>query len=328
MAVSLVRSLNILSLLASCYKPVTAKEISEKLKGMGDDASPDLVNKYLRGNLSDYIKVEQVHVGRTPNTYKLTGNWISPLPQDAVSVLLAEKYLKYLLPHLGEGDHFSGQVNSSKHTVSQQKYGKWVNKVAVIPVSQQLIMPSYDNAILQEVYDALLREKKLKITYWKRDGSSEEKSYTLNPHGLFSRGGILYLLANYEGASDIRQFACHRIISASVEEKSALLKSDFNINEMIETQQLDYAKTNEAEYFEARFTNSAIAHLLETPLTENQTIIDDPEPGWKRLTATIKITEVLRWWVLGFAGSVEIIKPISFRNEIAQAINSASKNYK
>lgn len=328
MAISLVRSLNILSFLASCYKPVTSTEIAQKLNEMGDHVSSDLINKYLRSNLSDYVDVVQIASGRTPGTYKLRGNWISPLPQDAVSVLIAQEYLRYLLPHLGEDEQFTYQVDNSKQVITQNKYSRWVGKVAVIPISQQLMIPDYNESVLREAYDALLREKKLEITYWRRAAPDKEKSYTLNPHGLLARGGLLYLLATCEGYSDIRQFACHRIISANVIEKEALLNSDFDIKALVESQKVNFAKRSESELFEARFTDAAIAHLLETPLTPDQKIEEAPEPGWNRLTATIKITEVLRWWVLGFADQVEVISPLSFRNEIAQAVNNASKNYR
>ena len=290
MAISLVRSLNILSFLASCYKPVTSTEIAQKLSEMGDHVSSDLINKYLRGNLAGYVDIVQIASGRTPGTYKLRGNWISPLPQDAVSVLIAQEHLRYLLPHLGGDEQFTYQVDHSRQVITQNKYSKWVDKVAVIPMSQQLMMPDYDETVLREAYDALLREKKLEITYWRRADPDKEKSYILNPHGVLARGGLLYLLATCEGYNDIRQFACHRITAANVIEKEALLNRDFDIKALVESQEVNFAKRNENELFEARFTDAAIAHLLETPLTSDQKIEEDPEPGWNKLTATINWT--------------------------------------
>jgi len=44
--------------------------------------------------------------------------------------------------------------------------------------------------------------------------------------------------------------------------------------------------------------------------------------------AKVSDTAQLRWWLLGFAGQVEVIKPNSLREEMIQNIKSMNKRYK
>ena len=57
---------------------------------------------------------------------------------------------------------------------------------------------------------------------------------------------------------------------------------------------------------------------------ELQTIEDDR----LLVKATVSDTAQLRWWLLGFAGQVEVIKPNSLREEMIQNIKSMNKRYK
>ena len=44
--------------------------------------------------------------------------------------------------------------------------------------------------------------------------------------------------------------------------------------------------------------------------------------------ATVSDTAQLRWWLLGFGGQVEVIKPNFLREEMIQNIKSMNKRYK
>ena len=58
----------------------------------------------------------------------------------------------------------------------------------------------------------------------------------------------------------------------------------------------------------ALFQRGAARHLQETPLSDDQRIVD--EDDWRvRLTATVNDTALLRWWLLGFGSGVEVLEP-------------------
>ena len=44
--------------------------------------------------------------------------------------------------------------------------------------------------------------------------------------------------------------------------------------------------------------------------------------GWVRLQATVADTAQLRWWLMGFGGGVEVIKPVSLRQEFIDMTQS------
>ena len=56
-------------------------------------------------------------------------------------------------------------------------------------------------------------------------------------------------------------------------------------------------------------------HLEETPLSENQQLTDQ-ENGSVLVKATVQDTRQLRWWLLGFGGRIEVLEPLSMRDEM------------
>ena len=66
--------------------------------------------------------------------------------------------------------------------------------------------------------------------------------------------------------------------------------------------------------------------LTETPLSENQKINPIDEFTFQ-LKATVKDTKQLRWWLRSFAADVEIVEPLSLREEfVASEKNLSSLN--
>ncbi len=331
MSVSIARSLKVLRILSSAQKPMTAKQISDELTNSGFDASADLVNKDLRGNLADFVDCVVEPQGRRPGTYEVNSQWLFPLPSDVISTLLASEHLKYLLPDLDLHKKARKLMKISMENSrkpGQGGYERWTDKVAVIQTSQRLLPPEYDLELLRIVYRSLLTEEQLEIGYWKRDEPEETMSYRLHPQGIICRGAMIYLLAVCDGYEEIRQFACNRIRSAESLSLKAKRMEGFNASEYAEMQCADYGEDPSIVRFEARFTRAAVLHLKETPLSVDQVIAPDVEKeGWFRLSAQLKITEVLRWWLQGFADQVEVLKPQSLRDDLACALNQAAKLY-
>ena len=45
------------------------------------------------------------------------------------------------------------------------------------------------------------------------------------------------------------------------------------------------------------------------------------------LEASVRLTDQLRWWILGFAEDVEVLEPDSLRKEIVKNIENMSELY-
>jgi predicted DNA-binding transcriptional regulator YafY len=66
--------------------------------------------------------------------------------------------------------------------------------------------------------------------------------------------------------------------------------------------------------------------MQETPLSDDQKIVTKHD-GHKQVTATVKNSLQLRWWLLGFGEYVEVIKPKFLRDEFIEISQSLGKMY-
>ena len=75
------------------------------------------------------------------------------------------------------------------------------------------------------------------------------------------------------------------------------------------------------------FTEEAAAHLVETPLSKDQRMIDQGD-GWILIEATVQDTAELRWWLLGFGNQLEVKLPIRLRKEMQEIAHKMFNLYK
>ena len=76
-----------------------------------------------------------------------------------------------------------------------------------------------------------------------------------------------------------------------------------------------------------RIENHVVRHLLETPLSEDQTVKSINEE-MSMLSAGVKNTQQLRWWLLALGEGIEILQPTSLRKEMISVIRAMSEKYK
>ena len=67
-------------------------------------------------------------------------------------------------------------------------------------------------------------------------------------------------------------------------------------------------------------------HLGEAALSEDQVIAADEKNGY-RVTATVRQSARLRWWILGMGASVEVVQPQSLRDIVETDVAEAHRNY-
>jgi len=243
-------------------------------------------------------------------------------PIQALTFELAHEHLTHLLPatllkslkpyfKCAEGVLTSGN--------SVKKLANWRKKVAIVPPNQPLIPVNYPVDIIEAVHFSLLNEQQLEITYVSRE-QAETKTYPIHPLGLVQRGAVTYLIATLYSFPDIRLLAVHRIKVAKVLEQPAISPPNFNLAKYINLGAFGFAESGLIK-LDVRFTTAAAEHLLETPLSLNQQIAPD-KAGWVRLQATVPDTAQLRWWLMGFGNGVEVLEPVSLRQEFAQIAQS------
>ncbi len=247
-------------------------------------------------------------------------------PIQALTLSLAHDHLRNLLPAslmnvLSPYFRYADNVLLSGDSV--RNMADWRDKVTLISASQPLIAPEYDEGILETVHDALLSEKLLEISYTSRS-KRRKQTHTVHPLGLVQRGSVIYLIVTVDGYTDIRLFALHRIRSAEKLDRPSRRPKGFCL--------ADYMASGALGFFDrgtihlvALFSETAAAHLYETPLSRDQELTE--EGGKVRVEATVSDTSQLRWWLMAFGADVEVLEPASLREVFVKTAKDMAASY-
>lgn len=235
-----------------------------------------------------------------------------------VQPLLPESVRAHLQPHLAMAVRVLDAAQSNK-------LRDWTEKVTVIPKGQELLAPAVAPGVTELVYEALLQERRLRIQYRPQRMKGEAREYTVSPLGLVLRDQVYYIVATLFEYQDIMQLALHRIDEAALLSDSVKRPKGFSLKRYVQNGEFDYP-VGKPVRLSAAFDADAAFHLHETPLSDDQRIVklDD---GRERVTATVKDTQQLRWWLLSFGAKVMVEKPTALRRELASMVKSLGQRY-
>ena len=250
-------------------------------------------------------------------------------PIEALTFSLAEQYLEPLMPSKSfkRIKVFFDRANSILKKIKRNEISRWRERVRVEHQWQRLEAPKINDQVEAEIYDALLKGRQLSVLYTNR-AEKRAKERIINPLGLVLRGQIHYLICSMDEDKDNPRFLpLHRFTKAEWNGNTSYEPKGFSVDKYIKDNNLGYLYSNKAINLEAKFDRSAGFHLTESSLSKDQEItpLDD---GRLLVRAKVSDTAQLRWWLLGFAGQVEVIKPNSLREEMIQNIKSMNKRYK
>ena len=138
---------------------------------------------------------------------------------------------------------------------------------------------------------------------------------------------IIYLVGTLWEYKDVKQFAIHRFKQIELTETPVVKLDEFELNDYIQKGSFEYLADGDTEIQLKLKVNPWIKqHLSESRLSEDQEIKEID--GQYELTATVKNTHQLRWWLMSFGEGVEILEPISLRDEFKQALLKLNEIYK
>lgn len=204
---------------------------------------------------------------------------------------------------------------------------KWPKKIASISRYLTLEPPEIETAVLEAVYEGLLHEKQLEISYTRR-GDREPKDALIHPLGLVHVDNVAYLVCTFWDYSDLMQLALHRICSAKPLVEEAEMPSDFSLEEYINQGNFGFPESEDFIQLKCLFDKHVALHLEESPLAPDQILVEAGDnKDCLLLSATIKNTAQLRWWLLGFGELVTVLEPKSLREEIKETLVGALKRY-
>ena len=245
---------------------------------------------------------------------------------EAFSLKIVESTLKPLVPRSMQETlnvYFKEADNKLKLQSKNKKHANWVDKVRNVSPALSLLQPKIDDAVLDTVQAALLKDKQVEVKYQSM-GSDHASTQLFNPLAMVQRGRVTYLVATMNSYSDIRLYAVHRIQGATQKECNVIVPDGFSIDEYINKGALNFG-TGKKIKLQAKVDEWLCRILEETPLSHNQTItyIDD----YPVVKATVDDSWQLTWWILSQGNAIEVIKPERLRKNIINEIRHTLEQY-
>jgi predicted DNA-binding transcriptional regulator YafY len=251
-------------------------------------------------------------------------------PPAALALKMTEGFMSSMLPHeiTNQLAPYFRYANSVLDNTEKECLKRWPDKVRCIGRTQPLMPPSISADIFAVVSDSLLEGKRFQVSYLKRN-AEKPVDWTINPLGLVIHDSLITLvctMGNYQQLKDVRTLQLHRIQSAQRCDDMAIVPEGFSLNTFISEGHFGYLKNKEAIRLKALFEQDATVHLEETPLSSDQQLTPKAD-NMVLVEATIADTAQLRWWLLGFGGRVEVLKPLKLRNELKTHAEQMATKY-
>lgn len=325
---SIARQWEILKRLPSKGPGVTARELSEWVCDEGYPATKRTVER----DLSDLAELFPIVCNDKSTPYGW--HWMegkgADLPgvtvADAVSLTLVEGLVRPLLPAAileALEPRFSQARTKLKAHAKDSANARWVDKVRYVPPALPLVPPKIAGGVLGVVQEALLSERQLEASYQRPD--DKPSRLVLHPLGLVQRGPVTYLVATAFGYDDVRLYAVHRIRKASVTAEPGRRPNGFSLDAYIAKGALEFGADEEIK-LEAWVSDDLAAVLTETPLAADQRLVGTGDGG-ARLSATVRNSWQLQWWILSQGAGITVLKPLDLKKSIAFTLAEATTNY-
>lgn len=234
-------------------------------------------------------------------------------PHAALVLQLARTHLERLLPATTL-DHLTPQFRQARETLDQYGNGlrKWPDKIRVLPRGPEQATPTIRSDVQSVIYDALLREKRARVSY-RKNLAQTAKEYEINPLGLIVRDRVSYLICTMGNFTDLRQLAPHRMQSAELLDTPATCPEGFDLDAYIRQGEMGFP-TGDTLALQVAFTPTAAVQVRECPLSVDQTVTEgETEEDDVLITATVLDSMELRWWLLSFGDEAEVLEPLELR---------------
>jgi predicted DNA-binding transcriptional regulator YafY len=290
-------------------RKISASELLEQLAGTGVERNLRTIQRQLE-MLSKHFEIERDDRNK-PYGYRwkerAKGLALPMLSeQESLLLTLAEKQLRNLLPSslMKSMEGFFAQARSNLGPQSNAKREhEWLSKIRVVSETQPLLPPKIKPGVFEEVSNALYGNRWLNLDY--KNAAGKTSHFEIMPLGLAQQGPRLYLVCRFKGYDNERSLALHRIIAAKASTLTFERPKDFNLQKYDDDGQFGFGEGKRIR-LSFRINKSAGAHLLETPLSTDQQVIDLDD--WYEISATVVDTAQLQWWLRGFGDNVSAVR--------------------
>lgn len=209
----------------------------------------------------------------------------------------------------------AGRRLAAVNTEHERRYRRWIDKIEVEAGSFALQYPDVDSGVFAEVSQALFYEQQLEVVYQPRTKVDNTDAKVVHPLGLVEVGGLVYLVAAMPRHPHPAMYRLDRLLRATMLPDPFVYPRGFRLSEYVrEQRQFDFMVEGEVS-LKVRFTNGAGHHLLEAPLSADQSVTRSDDT--LEVHGTVLLSQRLRWWLRAFGPNVEVLAPEGLRAELA-----------
>lgn len=242
------------------------------------------------------------------------------LAEEMLMPLLPKQSIEYLKPNFSTARHVL-------HDVDKRKAHNWLKKIRVVPRSLRQISAPIKDGIYDTVTQALYDDAQLEVTYMAASNKTgNPKIHRINPYALLHRNSTTELICNLDGTDKILRLMLHRIQAANSIKTRSKKSLTFDLDTFIDSE-LAQPFSGKEIIFKAWIHKYGKTHVIETPLCKDQ-IIEDTDDDGVIVTATIRETVELKWWILGLGERIKVLEPTNLRDDIAHTVLETAKLYK
>jgi predicted DNA-binding transcriptional regulator YafY len=190
----------------------------------------------------------------------------------------------------------------------------WPGKLRVLPTRFNSIAPRIKPDVQASVYEALLLERQLEITYRAIAGAEETKTYPAHPLALVVRPPVVYLACTARDYTEPRFLAMCRIERAHLLEQVASRPAQFDVDEMI-SRQFGMRLSNKPINLVLKVRSLLRRYLEEAPVAGEQMVrVIDAE--WAELRARVVDSVLLRSWLRSLGSEAVVMEPARLRDDM------------
>lgn len=324
---TLARQWELLKMLPSRGPGITSRDIRDRLEHAGHDVSKRTIERDL-SELSRVFPILSNEISKPFGWLWKPGARVD-FPgidlAEAVSLGLLEDLLRQMIPP-SFTEALEGRFAAAREklkALSQNRHAKWSDLIRYEAPGLPLRKPSIHPDVSRVVQEALMRKLQLKVHY-RAPGSTTNKELLLHPLAIIQKGERAYLLATAFDYADVFHYALHRMHAAETLVEPAKRPAHFSLDTFLAQGggQFGNGKTISLK---AHLTDNLAAILLETAISSDQKITT--RAGKNTLTATVKDSWQLHFWILSQGAAITVVQPSALRKEIIGKLQAALANY-
>ena len=181
---------------------------------------------------------------------------------------------------------------------------RWLDKLVVQPGLTPLKPATVPTATQEGINEALFLEVQIDCEYRRAYGTTY-RAERLHPLGQIRTGLVSYLVACFDGHSDPRLLALHRIRGVRLSDEPVRLPPAFDLRAFVADAPAPMGAGLRVALC-LRMDAPVAVHLNDTALSDDQRIEPDPSHAGKVLVyATVNDSPALTWWLRGFGEAAE-----------------------